>query len=282
VRDSFGTPGWRPAAVVLAAVVVLALGAAAAAYAALNTSRPKARVLTTTVAQALPPAPATPPAAATPPLTPTAKAALPPAVTAKPPRIPLTATTPTTSATTTPSTGTKSTTTTTPSNSSGGAGEGPQPSALVLDTNAAATYNPYKLPGVFGDPALAIDGDSSTGWTAEVEPATAPKMAAGLLLDLKAPQRLSAITLITTTPGMTIQLYGAKVTTPPSSITDPAWVQLSRSTVVHKRHTRLTLRESKQAFQYVTLWISRAPASAVGTSQTPGRVTVNEIELLPA
>ena len=31
-----------------------------------------------------------------------------------------------------------------------------------------------------------------------------------------------------------------------------------------------------------TLWISRAPASAVGTPQAPGHVSVAELELLPA
>jgi len=286
VSGSLGTPGWRPAAVALGAVAALALGAAAAGYAALNTHAPRARVLVTTVARAATPAPVTPPAATTPPATPTTKATLPPTVIVKAPKIPLAVTTPK-SIVTTPPVATKPVTTPTSSPSSGssggsGSGEEATPSALTLDTNAASTYNPYKLPSVFGDPSLAIDGDSSTGWTAEVEPTTAPKMAAGLLIDLKAPQRLSALQLITTTPGMTVQVYGANSTTVPSSITDPAWVALSHSTVVHKRHVHLTLRESKHAFRWVTLWISQAPASSVGTAQAPGRVTVNEVELFPA
>ena len=64
----------------------------------------------------------------------------------------------------------------------------------MLDTNAASTYNPYNYPASgFGDPSLAIDGDTSTAWTAQVNPATAPKMAEGLLIDLKAKQKISAI-----------------------------------------------------------------------------------------
>jgi hypothetical protein len=105
-------------------------------------------------------------------------------------------------------------------------------------------------------------------------------MAEGLVVDLKSAQRLSAVQLVTTTPGMTVQLYGAAVKALPSSITDSAWVPLSHSTVVKKRHARMSLRESKHAFRFFTLWISSAPASS--TPQAPGRVTVNELELFPA
>jgi hypothetical protein len=271
---SLGSAGWRSAGAILAAAAVLALGAAAAAYAALSKSAPTARVVTTTVAQVQTP-PATPPPVS-PLSTPPPKAA-PPVITT-PPKIPLTTSTPkAASETTTPTTTTPSTTET-----GGASGEETQPTAIVLDTNAASTYNPYKLPGAFGDPSLAIDGDPTTGWTAQVEPATAPKMAEGVLFDLKSPQKLSAVALITTTPGLTVQVYGANGTAVPGSITDHAWVPLSHSTVVTKRHLRLTLLQPKRAFRFVTLWISRAPASSVGTPQAPGRISVNELELFPA
>jgi hypothetical protein len=166
---------------------------------------------------------------------------------------------------------------------SGAAEEPPAGPALVLDTNAASTYNPYNYPAAnFGDPSLAIDGDSSTGWTAQVDPATAPKLAEGLLVDLKSGQRLATLVLVTSSPGMTVQVYGSNAKTAPTSITDPAWVGLSRSIVVKKRHAKITLKESGHAFRFVTLWISRAPAGSTGTAQQPGRVSVNELELLPA
>ena len=43
---------------------------------------------------------------------------------------------------------------------------------------------------------------------------------------------------------MTVQVYGADGKIAPTSITDPAWVQLSHSLVVKKKHTRITLRQS--------------------------------------
>jgi hypothetical protein len=299
---SLGAGGWRSSAAVLGATAVLVLGAAVAAYAALTHSSPKARTLTITVAQA---PPVTPPATTTP-ITPS-KATTPQTVkpvlphgTVKPPKIPLTAVVPKPSVTTpkipanvpgatpTPSSTTKQPSSavangTTPSEST--AGQAPsesQQAAILLDTNAASTYNPYDLPAAgFGDPSLAIDGDPTTAWTAQVNPATAPKMAEGLLINLKSPQRLSTAIVVTSTPDMTIQVYGANTSEPPASITDPAWVTLSASIVDKKKDLRIALRHSARAFRFVTLWISQAPAASIGTEQAPGHVSVNELELFP-
>jgi hypothetical protein len=102
------------------------------------------------------------------------------------------------------------------------------------------------------------------------------------VIDLKSPHRLSALVIATSTPGMTIQIYGANGHTLPGSITDHAWVKLSPNLVDKAKHLRLKLRESKKAFRFVTLWISKAPASSVGNAQAPGHVSVNELELFPA
>jgi hypothetical protein len=106
-------------------------------------------------------------------------------------------------------------------------------------------------------------------------------MAEGLLIDLKAKQKVAVLQLITSTPGMTVQVYGSTGHTEPASITDPAWVPISRSAVVKKKRLRLSLRHSKRAFTFITLWISKAPASSIGALTAPGHVDVNEIELFP-
>jgi hypothetical protein len=277
--DGLGTPGWRSAATILGVVAVLVLGAAAAAFAALGKSPRKAPVVTATVAQA--PTPAPPVATPTPvvPTTP-AKVVVPP-VTAKPPKIPLTATTPKPAATT-PAASTPTTTSTTPASGEGSGGEENKPTAILLDTNAASTYNPYNYPATnFGDPSLAIDGEPSTGWTAQVEPSLAPRMAEGLLINLKAPQKVASLQLVTTTPGITVQVYGAHGSTVPNSITDPSWIHLTPSMVVKKHSVHITLKESTKAFTLITLWISKAPQSSVGTPQAPGHVSINELELFP-
>jgi hypothetical protein len=281
---SIGTPSWRSAALVLGATAVLVLGAVAAAYAALTKdTTPPTHMLTTTVAQVTPTVPATTPV--TPPTiqTPTTVAPLPlPLPKGTAPKIPITPTVtpkstifpPAPKATTTPTT---PTTTTTPA-STGGANSQSEP--IVLDTNAASTYNPYNYPAAnFGDPSLAIDGDTSTSWDAQVNPATAPGMANGVLIDLKAHQKVASLTLITSTPGMTVQVYGTASQTAPTTITDPAWIALDTPRVVKKQHVKLKLKDSGKAFYYVMLWISKAPATS--TPAAPGHVSVNEIELLP-
>jgi hypothetical protein len=297
---SSNAPTWRSAAAILTTLAILVAGAATAAYAALSKHDAKAPPATTTVAQA--PAPS-----ATAPLTPqppetggaaTAKIGTPttiaPSGGATPPKIPLSAPTPTPAATTpvvTPGTGGSTPTTTTPKSGADNGTSAPgeaHPEALLLDTNAASTYNPYNYAASnFGDPSLAIDGDRSTGWTALVEPAVAPKMAEGIVIDLNTPRKLSALALSTTTPGMTVQIYGAVGHAPPTSIIDPAWAALTPSLVAKKKHARIKFggttaagqAAAKLAYRFVVLWISQAPASAVGTLDAPGHISVNEIEL---
>src|SRR5262249_29888561 len=149
-----------------------------------------------------------------------------------------------------------------------------QPTPVELDTNSASTYNPSGYPeGRFGDPSLAIDGDPSTGWSAQVDRASPPRVGAGLAIDLRSPQRLSAAQLVTSRPGMTGQLFGTTARTLPAKITDPAWVGLSSATVLSDRHVRLPLAESTKAFRFVVLWISKAPDG----SSASARVSVNEL-----
>jgi hypothetical protein len=293
---SLGTPGWRAAATIIGAVAILVLGAAAAAVAALSKGSAKAPVVTKTVAQVIAPSTTTPVTPTSPEglaSTPTTKAPL-PSGTVKPPKIPLTAVTPKasektattpsqTNTNTTATSTTPSSTTTTPASTNGEtSGEESQQSAILLDTNAASTYNPYGYPASeFGDPSLAIDGDTSTAWTAQVNPENAPKMAEGLLIDLKAKQKVAVLELISSTPGMTVQVYGANGHTAPASITDPAWIPLSAPKVVKKKHLRLALRDADKQFTFITLWISAAPAAAAGSAAAPSHVDVNELELFP-
>jgi hypothetical protein len=283
---------WRSSALVLGATAILVLGAATAAVAALTKTKSPARKVAVTVAQA-PAAPVTPttvapsttatPPATTPPATP-----VPPAATVKPPKIPLTVPTPKVTPTTPkvkiPVTPTTPTTSTPKKTSTNPSGKEPQPTttAILLDTNAVTSYNPENYPpDTFGDPSLTTDGDTSTGWSARVEPALAPKMAVGLLIDLNTPQKLSYLEMVTSTPGMTVQVFGANGSAAPTTITNPAWTHLSALALQKQRHTLIKLSEPTKAFRFVTLWISGAPPASIGTPTAPGRVSVNEVEVFP-
>ncbi len=293
-----GGPGWRSATAVLVTTAVLVLGAAVAGYAALSKSsppKPPRRVVT--VAQAPPPTTGLGTAGAgTAGTEPGSTAgglgapALKPQVgaIAKPPKIPLAAVTPKPAQTKSAlgGLGLAGVGLGTPKkkkSSAGANGSEPEsaPTPILLDTNAASTYNPYAYPAAeFGDPRLVIDGEASTAWTAAVQPAVAPKMAEGLVIDLKTARTVGSVTLVSSTPGMTVQMYGANGATLPPSITDPAWTALSGPHEA-KQKTHLKLHDANKGFRYVLLWISKAPASAVGTPQAPGHVSLNELELFP-
>ncbi len=288
--------GRRASAIVLGLTALLLIGAATAAYAAMN--KTTARHVNVIIAQAptatTPATPTTPAPASTPATTPktptTPVTPVPPVSTVKPPKIPLTAATPKTTtpaATTTPKTTTPAATptpkTTTPASGTNTAEQPPSTPAILLDTNSVSSYNPENYPAeTLGDPSLAVDGDTTTGWTARVDPAIAPRMAVGLLIDLNTAQKLSALELITSTPGMTVEVFGANGSAAPTAITNPAWVHLSPYQVEKKRHMLIKLGNSTKAFRFVTLWISGAPAASIGTPTAPGRVSINEVELFPA
>jgi hypothetical protein len=295
----------------LALIAILLTGAAAAAGAAALSEHKTQAPRALTVAQAPIPTSSTPPTSTPTPTTSTPTTPVTPGTTStpkipapkggtgannplfpstgKPPNIPSTTSTPKSSGTGT-STGSNESTHNSPSGSSeksstteskpSGESKAEQPPAILLDTNAASTYNPYDYPEAgFGDPALAIDGEVSTAWTGQVQPHSAPNMAEGLVIDLNSATKVGAVKLITETPGMKVQIYGARGHKPPATITEPGWTQLSASHVLKKKSTRLKLRDAGKGFRYVLVWVVKAPESAVGTPQAPGHVELNEVEL---
>jgi hypothetical protein len=298
--------GLRAGAGALAAVVLLICGAAVAAYAAWGKSSNPSRPLSSSQTRNL----ASNSAGAVPPGTiPGASGAggvngvgglgggalksgaggVLPSLRIKPPKIPLAQLTPKTAvvpATTGGSTGTKSTeatkTKTTTPTTTGGTTTKALPPAILLDPNSASTYNPYNYAASsFGDPSLAIDGDKATGWAAQVDPAVAPKMAVGVTIDLRSALHVETVKLYTTTPGMTVEIFGTNSQPLPGSITDEAWVPLSRGIVTKKKSTTIKLRDANQKFGTLLAWISAAGEKSVGTAQAPGHVGVEELELFP-
>jgi hypothetical protein len=304
-----GGPGWRTGAAILGATALLFVGASVAAYAALNKTKPKPKVVVA-VAKGSPttvPPVSTPttPGAVTPGTT-TPLPGTPTTVKGAPPKIPLQTPTPkstsganaeansalfppetkatkTTSTTKTPATKTtsESTKSASESGSETKSSTGPEaPSPILLDTNAASTYNPYAYPAsLFGDPSLAIDGEEKTAWTAQVQASVAPKMAEGLVLNLKSPQKLGSVAVKTTTTGTTIEVYGSNGKTLPASISDPQWKRLAGLKVLKKKSTTLTLKTNGKGYRFIVLWLAKAPATS--TAASPGSVSINEFELFP-
>ena len=307
-----GGPGWRTGIAILGATALLVIGASVAAYAALNKTTPKPKVAvavvkglgSSTAPATTPTTPGAVPPTSTPvPGTPTTVKST------TPPKIPLQTPTPKSAgganseannALFPPETKTTKTTNTSPPTKTTGESTAPKesagseksetkteaessgeaPSPILLDTDAASVYNPYAYPAtLFGDPSLAIDGEEKTAFTVQVQAAVAPKMAEGLLLDLKSPQKLGSVAVKTTTIGAIVEVYGALGNTPPAAISDPAWKRLVGLKVLKKKTTTFKLKTAGKDYRYIVLWLAKAPASS--TAANPGTVAINEFELFP-
>jgi hypothetical protein len=312
---------WRPLAVLAGAAALVLAGAATAAALALgqHPSKPPTHLVIAQVPAVTAAPPTTPTPGSTLPTTPGAgtggvgtppgagksgstlgtgkgTAGLLPSGTVKPPKLPAvvptphalstprpSSSTPTPTPTTTPTGTTPTGTGTTPSGS-GTSGTSPSrlPNPILLDTDAASTYNPSGYPAsYFGDPSLAIDGETSTAWTAQVEPKVAPLMAAGLALDLKSPTRVGSLEVITTTPGMSVEVFGSNAAALPETITDPAWTKLAPKHLIKKKKGLVKLGTGNKAYRFLVLWLVKAPTSAVGTPTAPGHVSISEVVPYP-
>lgn len=158
--------------------------------------------------------------------------------------------------------------------------ESEPPTPILLDTNAASTYNPNAYPSsLLGDPSLAIDGEASTAWTAAVQSADAPRMAVGLVLDLRTAQKLASVKVRTTTPGITVEVFGANGHNLPATIADPTWKKLHGPRLLKKQSVTFKLKTKGAAYRFVLLWIVKAPPSS--TPAAPGHVAIDELELFP-
>lgn len=159
-----------------------------------------------------------------------------------------------------------------PSTPSGSNNTAPTGGQILLDTNAASTYNPSGLPASsFGDPAKAVDGEASTSWTYTLDPARAGKVAAGLVIDLKSKQRVGSLTISTPSPGMAVELYGSAAPVPPPTITSAGWIHIGDRNSIKDTET-VALKGKGHNFRYVVIWIPRA-----ATGATTGSVAVSEV-----
>jgi hypothetical protein len=276
--------GWRSGVAVLASVGVLASGAVAAAYAGLSADAK--RVAQPNAQASLPaqqppaPAPAPPPAAEEQPPAPADEepppAAEPPAAgepsdVAPPPAASEPAAPAPAPA---PSGGSDD------SSSSGGGDPAPPSSdstprklvPVALSGEMASTYNPYGRPeSDFTAPAQAVDGNEGTAWTSKVDPNGNGKTAVGLNLDLGTRRGLRAMQMATSTPGLNIEIYGARTAEPPVSVQDPAWRHLVTQLDV-PRDKRIRLGDGGDEYRQILIWVTEA---FPGSSQ----VALSELKL---
>jgi hypothetical protein len=246
--------GLRPTVGIATTLAVLVGAASAGGYTLLRHDR-QPPPAATTVAQA-------PPAATVPSTLPPATQEPPSGYPSTPLPLPSTPqTSPTTPLTHTSSVPYSKQTTT---HDSGGAGSTtPKPQLALANVAlgaAAVAYAPYAADTVdLGDASLIVDGTTRTGWRtpAFADPTARPQL--GVYVDLASAVKVRKLVLETSTPGMSVEVYGA-VKGPPSSITDSGWDHLATRDGLASKKTAIAL--PNRAFRYILVWIVGLPPGA--------------------
>jgi len=308
-----GLPGWRTAAAVIAVTLVMASGAVAAAYAALrggDDAPPPEQVAQAPAGDVVPTPPPVdiPPEDVVPPADPGASAEVPPPVEPPPAEPPVFDPAPPPAAPPAPPPAPPATPPATPpasGDSSGGSKQDKErpkpvtraplvPVELDPETTPALSFNPPQ-PGATppadgspaprvhadsdftGEPKLAFDGDPATSWSVTLAtPELIAEPQAGLLIDLGTAQKLRRLKVTPTTPGTTIEVYGATGETPPESLGDKGWKVLATQLDVDGP-TRITLGEDgvgTKKVRWVLVYFADGPDDGVSTS-----VGISELEL---
>jgi hypothetical protein len=148
--------------------------------------------------------------------------------------------------------------------------------AVTLPQGAATTYNPDNHPATDfpNDPQQAIDGDAQTAWVAAVAPGAENDVAVGVDLSLGKLVGVRAIDLRTPTAGLTIDVYGTKLVTPPATFAQKGWTHLATQLDADPTN-RIVLGNGTGTAKYrhVLVFVSEA---APGTNQ----VGLSELKVL--
>jgi serine/threonine-protein kinase len=147
---------------------------------------------------------------------------------------------------------------------------------VSLATDAANDYNPYSL-----DPndksqhpeqtSLAIDDSRTTAWTTEsYRGGTLGKKGVGIYVDAEPSAAATRIQVVTSTPGWSGQILGAKGGSGVPDDTDSGWSTLASIDTARKTQN---IRLPGRSYRYYLVWITKLP---------PGKtsVAINEIVLV--
>lgn len=293
-------PGLRAAGMVVALAVLLAGGAAAASYAALQND-PRTTAAVPTAPAVTPPAPTpstTDPAAVTPP--PTADTTIPPAVDTTPPASvdpPKAAKTPKTTTTTPPITPPATGSGSSGGGSGSGSGSGgggsttttttttekdpppPTTGPVTFASGQGSLYDPAEVVADRGEEGNAIDGDTSSAWKVTLNEGATGGF--GYVLDFDDATALKSLTIYTPTDGLAVKVLGTTKSTLPPDAEDLGWDALSSETTLSgaKKGKTISLKEvggRNRKYKHVLVWITTVPAAAAAGAAPAAQI--NELK----
>lgn len=134
----------------------------------------------------------------------------------------------------------------------------------------AIAYAPDAAADVdLGDPSRVVDGTTRTAWETPASPDPAAPQGSGVYVDLASPETIRKLIVRTSTPGMPLEIYGARKG-PPPTIVDPGWDHLAtRASAPAEAKIKLP----NQAYRYILVWIPGPPPSG-------GPAAISELSLL--
>ncbi|OBK30680.1 hypothetical protein A5634_15440 [Mycobacterium asiaticum] len=157
-----------------------------------------------------------------------------------------------------------------------GFGQSTRPGPIVKPVSATV-FSPDGAPDNPQDAKLAIDGNSSTGWSTVtyMDAVPFPKFISGmgLLLHLAQPTALSAVTLEVPSSGTEVQIRAAS-TDKPSKLSDTT--ELTPTTALQPGRNRIEVH-NKTKTSNVLVWISK-----LGTTKGESRTELSDITLQAA
>ena len=269
-----GRPGWRSALAIALLAAVLVAGAVAAAYAALSddAARDASAPAAADIAPVPAPTPATP-AAEQPPVKATVQEDLPKVTSGAsgagttPPAAPVD-TTPSTT-TTSPSQD-QATTQADQTPAQGTTQTEPAAQPIEVPKTAGDVYDPLDRARNPGDPAKALDGDTSTAWAFSSSDPAQPGV--GYLVRLDKAHGIQQLRLQTSTPGFKVEIYATDEATAPPQITDTRWAHI-RDRADVKARQRIVLGKGTSEYRTLLLWFTEPPSAGE-------RIRLTELRLL--
>ncbi|MCW2967106.1 MAG: hypothetical protein JWM71_878, partial [Solirubrobacteraceae bacterium] len=154
---------------------------------------------------------------------------------------------------------------------------------LDLGVDIASVYDPYHASVDQTDPSDSYDQNKKTVFTVTTK--TAKEMGIGLDFDLQGQKKVQRIYVRTTTPGFTIEVYGAKGTQPPD-ILDTRWHHLASAKQAGTTKGKNGLEQitfPAGSYRHIVLWLTTPPPPGKADAGEPAgtsTVGISEVRIL--
>jgi hypothetical protein len=103
----------------------------------------------------------------------------------------------------------------------------PGTTPILVGLQAGSLYDPSKRATASGDPSRALDGDPNTSWFVTTPPGA--DMNVGFLIDMEDPVAVEKLRLVTKTPGFSLTVFGATGDKAPEAADSPDWTRLGEA-----------------------------------------------------